>query len=81
MWTVYIIQSEKDKGYYVGCSSNLNRRLKEHNLGQNLSTINRRPWKLVYGEEYDNSKEAFSREKQIKSYKGGNGLKKLLSDV
>ena len=67
-----------DNKYYIGCTNNLERRIKEHNLGYNFSTKLRFPLELVYFEEYSNSKEAFIREKKIKSYKGGNAFKKLL---
>lgn len=79
MMHVYILQSEKDNGFYVGCSNNHVRRLEEHNKGENLSTKSRRPWRLVHVETFAEPKEAYAREKTIKSYKGGNGLKKLLN--
>lgn len=79
MWHVYILQSEKDGGYYVGCSNDHKRRLKEHNNGHNESIKNRKPWKVVREEVFENQQSAYAREKQIKSYKGGNAFKKLLN--
>ena len=79
MWHVYIIQSKKNSKYYIGCSNNYKRRLNEHNLGQNLSTKSFRPWELIHLESFKDQQEAYSREKKIKSYKGGNGLRKLLN--
>ena len=38
---VYIIQSLKDLKYYIGETSNMGRRLEEHNLGKVNSTCNR----------------------------------------
>jgi len=78
MWTVYILRSEKDGKYYIGCTNNLKRRLSEHNAGYVSSTRSRNPLRLVHREEYKDQMSAFEREKKIKSYKGGNGLKKLL---
>lgn len=78
MWKVYILKSRKDDGYYVGCSSNIDERFRAHNRGYNISTKNRRPFDLVYFENYDNSEMAYSREKEIKSYKGGEAFKKLI---
>ncbi len=78
MWFVYILQSEKNRKYYIGCSNDLGRRLQEHNLGQNESTKNNIPYKIVHVEEYANQQEAYGREKQIKSYKGGEAFKKLI---
>ena len=79
MWYyVYIIQSLKDGKYYIGSSSNVVERLNYHNAGLQRSTRNRTPFILVYTEEVENKEAALIREKQIKSYKGGEGFKKLL---
>ena len=77
---VYILQSMKDKRYYIGYTSNLERRLIFHNNGLNTSTKNRRPLKLVYFEEVLSKSEAIKRERKIKSYKGGNEFKKLINN-
>jgi putative endonuclease len=78
---VYVLQSLKDKGYYIGISVNLNKRLKKHNSGGVESTGKRRPFKIVYFEEFENYSLARQREKEIKSYKGGNSFRKLISVV
>lgn len=80
MWNVYILKSLKDNKYYIGCTNNLERRIKEHNSGNNISTKNRTPLKLVYSEIFKDSKSAYAREKQIKSYKGGNAFAKLINN-
>ena len=51
----------------------------EHNKGYNISTEKNRPWVVVHLEKFNNQKEAYTREKEIKSYKGGNAFKKLLN--
>ncbi len=79
MWQVYIIKSVKNLKYYIGCTSNLDRRLFEHNNGYNIATEKDRPWTIVYFEKFNNQQEAFAREKKIKSYKSGNAFKKLLN--
>ena len=38
-----------------------------------------KPWELIYTESLDNMQKAREREKQIKSWKGGNAFKKFLS--
>jgi putative endonuclease len=78
MWLVYILQNKESSWRYIGCTSNLERRIKEHNLGQNLSTKNHLPLALIYTESCADQGAAFAREKQLKSYKGGVALKKLL---
>jgi len=78
MWNVYILKSLKDNKHYIGCTNDLERRMSEHNSGYNVSTRSRLPLELVYFESFEESEIAFAREKQIKSYKGGNAFIKLL---
>jgi len=75
---VYIVKSAKDNGYYIGCTNDLESRLAEHNLGRTKSLKTRLPVKLIYKEAYNTKKEAQTRERQIKGYKGGNSFKKLI---
>jgi len=78
---VYILQSLKDNNYYVGYTTNLQNRLNYHNAGKQRSTKSRIPFKLVYFEEFQLKRSALLREKEIKSYKGGNAFKKLINKV
>lgn len=78
---VYIARSLKDGKFYIGCTTNVARRLEEHNKGKTPCLKNRRPLKIVYVEEYDDAGTAFEREKQIKSYKGGSAFKKLINNT
>ena len=75
---VYILQSKKDSGYYIGISKNVQHRLNEHNLGKTTSTKNRRPFVLKYTERFNDYKAARNREIEIKSFKGGNKFKVLI---
>jgi putative endonuclease len=70
MYFVYILQSDRDKKRYIGCTENLERRLEEHNSGSVKSTKNRRPLKLIYFEEYESKSVASKREREIKAKKG-----------
>jgi len=79
MYKVYIIRSIKTGKYYIGYTANFEKRLKEHNIGKTKSTNNRGPYQLIYSEEYENKHEAYKRERQIKSYKGGNAFKVLIN--
>lgn len=79
MLTVYIMRNESTEKYYIGFTSNIRDRLKHHNSGASRFTRGKGPWKLVYQEHYQNKREAWLREKQIKSYKGGNAFKKLIA--
>lgn len=75
---VYILQSLKDKNLYTGYTSNLKKRLKEHEYGNVDSTKNRRPLELIYYEAYREKQHALLREKYLKTTKGKMQLKKQL---
>jgi putative endonuclease len=74
---VYILTSFKDSKRYIGMTSDLNRRFKEHNSGKVKSTKNRRPLELIYTEEFISKKEASNRETFFKSGIGREFLKSI----
>jgi putative endonuclease len=78
MYTVYVLQSLKDGKHYTGSTSDLDRRLKEHNDGKTESTKRRRPFVVVYTEVYAGKEEAEKREKFFKTGKGREELKSRL---
>ena len=78
MFFVYIIKSKKDGRLYKGFTNNLERRLKEHNIGKNKSTSPYKPWDLVYKEEVASREEARKREKYFKSGIGREFIKNIL---
>lgn len=80
MW-VYILRSINIGKFYVGYTSDLHRRLNWHNTGLTKFTKSGVPWEVVYKEFCSDKLSAIKREKQIKSYKGGNGFKKLIGGV
>ena len=71
---VYIIGSESDSRVgnfrifqtYVGWTTDLNNRLKAHNLGKGAKSTRGRQWRLLYAERYNNRSEAMSREWYLK---------------
>jgi putative endonuclease len=83
MWYTYILLSNKDKRWYTGCTSDLRKRFEEHNSNKLLSTKGRGPFRLIYYEACPNKKDAYSREKYLKSGMGKrylrNRLKRFLS--
>ena len=79
MCFTYILKSEKDNKFYIGQTSNLKRRLEFHNLGKVQSTKSRVPLKIIHFEKFTTRGEAIKREKYLKSLKGGNEFKKLLT--
>ena len=56
-----------DGTFYTGWTTDITRRLKEHNAGRGAKyTKTRRPVELVYLEESETRREAMKREIQIK---------------
>ena len=75
MFKVYVLRSDVNGFLYVGMTTDLERRLREHNSGKTRSTKAYKPWKLVFFEEYDSRLEARSREKYLKSGSGKEYIK------
>jgi len=67
---VYVLRSESDSGFYIGFSTNLRARLRQHQDGESLATSHRGPWKLIYYEAYTEREDAEGREKFLKSGAG-----------
>lgn len=63
---VYLLRSLKDGNFYLGWTTNLERRLNEHNSGMTRSTKSRRPFELLYHETYSTKTEAKNRERTLK---------------
>ncbi len=79
MYYVYVLRSGKDGKFYIGWTSDLKRRMREHHSGNNTSTSNRRPLALIYYEAYLNKQDAAGREKFLKGGSGKKYLHKQLS--
>ena len=80
MFYVYLIQSIEDRELYIGYTSDLKKRLKEHNQGLNRSTKRYLPWKLIYYEACKNEKDARRREGYLKTTQGGRLIKRRLKE-
>ncbi|MBC8205682.1 MAG: GIY-YIG nuclease family protein [Kiritimatiellales bacterium] len=78
MHYVYVLQSEKDGDWYIGSTKDLKRRLLQHNRGENKSTNNRRPFKVVYYEASESKSSALRREKYLKTAYGHRYLRSRL---
>lgn len=70
MYYIYILQSQKDSGFYTGLTKDLSRRIREHNTGGVQATKARRPFVLLYSEHYTTRTEARAREKFFKTGEG-----------
>ncbi|MFC1613552.1 GIY-YIG nuclease family protein [Patescibacteria group bacterium] len=68
MYYVYLLKSLKDKGYYIGYSSDLKIRFIQHADGEVKATKNRRPIEVIYYEAYNFKELAQERERQLKNF-------------
>ena len=69
IWFVYILRCS-DASYYVGVATDLEDRVKEHNVGQGAAFTKKRiPVKLVYEEKHESYASARKREAQLKRWR------------
>lgn len=66
---VYILKCI-DHSYYTGVTNNIERRLAEHQSGENVKsyTYNKRPVELVFCEDFGDINQAIAFEKQVKGW-------------
>jgi len=77
---VYVLQSIRGKNLYIGYTTDLKKRLKEHNCGMVFSTRPYISWKLIHYEAYRNERDAKRREKYLKTSQGSRLLKRMLKE-
>lgn len=80
MFYNYVLQSVKNSSLYAGYTTDLRRRLQEHNQGLVQTTKLSRPWKLIYYEACLNEKDAKRREHYLKTSQGQRLLKRRIKD-
>jgi len=66
MQYVYLLKSLAHEFVYVGCTSDLEKRVAEHNAKKAVSTAPYAPFQLCYFEAYLDPKDAFRREHKLK---------------
>jgi len=77
--SVYVVECS-DGTYYTGYTTDVERRVAEHNDGDGAKyTRGRRPVELVYVETYDDQSEAMQREYAIKQLRRA-GKERLVRD-
>ena len=77
MFYTYVLFSPKLNKRYIGSTSDLTKRLAEHNAGKSRFTKSGIPWILVYSESYSSNSDARKRELFLKSGFG----RKFLDDI
>lgn len=79
MYFVYVLYNKAKKKLYIGQTKYLEERLNLHKDKRFKNSFTARfsgEWSLIYKEEVENRKEALIRERQLKSYRGRESLKK-----
>jgi len=77
---VYVLQSTKDGKQYIGYTSDLRKRMDQHQQGKSFATAPRRPFALVYYEACRSLVDAKRREQYFKDTGGRRYLAKRLKD-
>ena len=77
---VYVLESMKDGKRYIGMTTDLRRRFREHQDGKSFATKTRRPFSLIYYEAGKSYVDASNRERYFKTTGGRRALAKRLSD-
>jgi predicted GIY-YIG superfamily endonuclease len=69
--TVYVIQSiPQPRRYYIGLTSNLEKRLTAHNAGDTRSTRDYSPWQVLASIDFRDERSAIRFERYLKSGSG-----------
>ncbi|MCG8599774.1 MAG: GIY-YIG nuclease family protein [Verrucomicrobiales bacterium] len=77
IYQVYVIENS-ERRRYIGLSSDVSVRLKQHNSGESTYTKNKGPWSLVWTSRDLTLSEARKLELKMKKQKGGSGLQTLM---
>jgi len=78
MHYVYILESLKDKSRYIGVTSDLKNRLREHNSAETKSNKTKIPYKIIWYSVFSNKYTAYDFERYLKSSSGYAFTKKHL---
>jgi putative endonuclease len=70
MYIVYILQSETDSSFYTGFTSDLEKRIAEHNQGKAQYSSSKGPFRLVWHCVFHDKVKAILFEKYLKSGSG-----------
>ena len=77
MHIVYFLEHSHTGQSYIGYTTNLKRRVAEHNArGKKFTTRNEGTWVLIYAEAYKDESDAREREKKLKIH--GSAMHSLL---
>ena len=80
MYFVYVLRSQSDKKFYTGFTTDILKRVEEHNSQKVISTSGRVPFDFVYYEYCINQNDAIHREKYLKTTYGKRYIKQRLKN-
>ncbi len=78
MFYVYVLEDQKTHSRYIGFTSHLKQRVRQHKNGEVYTTKYWFDLRLIYAEYYLNKMDAIGRERFLKSGAGWRFLKKQL---
>jgi len=84
MFHVYALWNARCQKMYIGHTINLDIRLARHNKllpnkARSYTSKNKGPWIVIHKEEFSTRDKAIRREKELKSFKGREFIRKLIS--
>lgn len=83
MYTVYVIHNGISDKIYIGQTADIEERLRQHNDKtfdkRSFTKLNAGLWKLVYSEKFETRTEALKREKELKSSRGRDFIRKTIT--
>ena len=78
----YILRSIKIDKFYVGHTSDaLAERLRKHNSNHKGFTGRADDWEVVYFKQLDDKTSAYSREREVKSWKSRKKIQELINGM
>lgn len=83
MYEVYALYNKDSDKIYIGQTENLEVRFKLHKdkaFIKGYTAKNDGSWELVYRETVNSRKDALKREKQLKSYRGREFIRKTIQE-
>jgi putative endonuclease len=78
MYYVYVLRNTSGR-LYIGFTSDLNRRVSQHQQGEGGWTRRRGPWELLHYEIFEDRVEALKREKNLKRGRANQELREKFS--
>jgi putative endonuclease len=80
MYFVYVLWSAEDQKFYIGYTTDLERRFKEHYNGQCHTTIRMADPRPIFYEGFSSKEDAKRREGYFKTTKGKKALRLMLRE-